>query len=252
MVFRMIAKFTAGFGAVAFATSMPAMAVPIDLGQVSIDWGVSGTNLPWAGTTNGFFLYREQQTTTGYYPDPGAYFYSNKSGTATITADPGRYITTASIGFSYGGFNNFYGGWSTSSIDWAINGGVFSDPVGTTGGPRCNDAWRYQCWQITFASGGHADSDGYLGYSNYFPNAGSDPTGFYTINASRFTVSVTQILEIIGGGPFNRGESMSFALFVQTVAGTAPPPISAAAPGALALLGLGLLGFGAMRRRRLN
>jgi len=220
---------------------------PIDLGNVSIDWGPGGTALPWAGTTDGFFLYRQQYTTTGYYADypsdPDAYLHLEVAGTATIAADPGRYITTATIGFSYGGFNNFHGGYSTSSIDWTVNGGVFSDPIGTTGGPRSTDIYRYQGWEITSASGGHAGANMWLGFSNYFPAAGNDPTGFYTINATSFSVDVKSILEIVGGGPFNRAETMSFALFVQTAEGAPPVPTPVPEQGGLMLY---VLGFGAL------
>ncbi|MBL8383801.1 MAG: PEP-CTERM sorting domain-containing protein [Burkholderiales bacterium] len=230
-------------------------AAPVDLGQVSLDWGAGGTTLPWGSTLpNSFLLYRTGYSTTGYvgdYPaDPDSYLNLLNAGTATITAEAGHYITKAFISLSYGSFNNFSAGGSLGTMDWTFHGAGYSGAIGSTGGPVCPASGGiYRCWEIVSSATGRAESYGGLWFTGRFPEAGNNPTGYYSVNATSFSVDLKQALTIWGGGPFNAAETMGFELYVETMAGV-PPVSSVPEPEQHALLMFGLLAVGYAGRRR--
>lgn len=226
--------------------AVPATATPIYLGDVSVDWAPGNTlAINYNSGPNGFFALGQGY---GVTPEMPGYTFWDLLGSGTITADPGRYITRVSVGFTFGAYNNFVNGFSVIEAGATIHGGQYSGVVGSIGGPECNYQIELRCWEITSPSSVHAKGQNFTG-GRFAASAGLP--GFFTIDASSFSFDLSQHIRIYAGNQgFNFAEGLSVGLSVETALGAPPGGENVSAPGALAVFGLGLLGLGATRRRK--
>lgn len=266
MVSRMVANIAAGLGAVVVAVSLPAMAVPISFGgDVSIDIA-PGSNFtvtsPDIGGNDILFTPHGNISTSSLDPSCNStpcYVRHSRSLSAQISADPGRVISRFSATLIYGPMNNNGASGVDTQLYWDFTGvtylGSATDRYGNFD-QNGDFIWHSPVaqWKVT-GDGTNGTAHAYLGWFSG-PYLGTNSfneipgLNFFQVNAANFSIDLDSDFGTFWQGGFSYGSPVQMRLFIETA--EAPPPQAEGVPlpTSTALLGLGLLGLGATRRRK--
>ncbi|MDX2225122.1 MAG: PEP-CTERM sorting domain-containing protein [Rhodospirillaceae bacterium] len=247
---QVIARIAAGLGVLVVAMSTSAVAVPYNFGgDVTLNTGVGSTLGVVGGIAYGTrdtFLFEAPTLSINAAECGGAcsvHFDRTLSG--SFSAAPGRIITSVSAGVFFGPSSTILGTYGISEMTWVVGGGSYTGSLSdgdsfTTGaylgnwsvtGPNAGRAWAFN----------GANSGAFLGDSR--------STAPYSINATTFALDISHMAQMgtsSGGGYFG---PLKFGVTVFTAEAPPPPLNGVPLPSSMAIIGLGLLGFGATRRR---
>ena len=248
---RVVARVAAGLGALVVAMSTSAMAVPYNFGgDVTLNTGV-GTTLGVVGgiaygTLNTFLFEAPTLSINAAECGGSCYLRFDRTLSGSFSAAPGRIITSVSANVFFGPSSTIMSTFGSSNMTWAVGGGSYTGLL--SDGDSFTTGYYHGNWSVTGPNTGQAHSDNGFHSGPFVGDSRS--TAPYSINATTFTLDISHMAEIgtgSGGGYFG---PLKFGVTVFTAEAPPPPVNGAPLPSSMAIIGLGLAGLGATRRRK--